>query len=92
MPANQEFTSWIQSIVDQGGAVDAQELCRVETAFQFGNGLIDTVRMAVNYGIRELVLSHKVRHGVEFQKRDALADARCNAARITRLLSAEGCG
>jgi len=39
--------------------MDAEKACRVETAFEFDDGLIDDVAMSIDDGISELVVSYK---------------------------------
>ena len=66
--------------IDQGGAVDAQELCRIEMAFEIGDGLVDAVAAAVDDGVGELVVGEEVGDVVERKERDAFADAGSDAA------------
>jgi len=75
--------------VDEGGAVDAQETSRVETALELRDRLIDRVTAAVDQSISELVLGQKVSNLVQFEEADALADARGDAAGIAALLAAQ---
>lgn len=47
--------------VDEGGTVDAEELCGIEAALEIGNGLIDAVTAPVDHGEGEFILRGEVR-------------------------------
>ena len=59
--------------------MDAEEPCGIEAALEVGDGLIDAVPAAVDDGIGELVLGDEMRDVIEREKRDAFADAGCDA-------------
>ena len=61
--------------VDESRAVDAEKVCRVKTALEFDDGLIDDVPMSIDDGVSELVVSYKMSDGLDVKKRDALAYA-----------------
>ena len=75
--------------IDQGGAVNSQELRGIEAVFEIGDGLVDAVPASVQDRKCELVLGEKMRDVVECKKRDALADTRSDAVRIARMTLAQ---
>ncbi len=54
--------------IDQGGAVDAEEFCGIETALEVDDGLINAVTAAGNDGESELVLGDEMGDVVEREK------------------------
>jgi hypothetical protein len=54
--------------IDEGRAVNAEESCRIEAAFQLGDGLVDRVAAAVRDSIGEFVLGYKMSYRIEIEK------------------------
>ena len=65
--------------VDQRGAVDADELPRIELLFQFRHRVVHHVTLAVHGGIGQFVAREEVRDARDFQQLYALAQPRRDA-------------
>ena len=77
---------------DEHGAMDAEEAGGVEALFEVGDSLIDGMAAPADDGVSELVTGDEVRHLIEIEEDDALADAGGDAARIVGSAATErGC-
>ena len=77
--------------VDDGGAMDAGELFRVEFPFQFRDGVVDAVWLALGDGPGELVFGVEVGDLVEVDEPEAIAEARGDTVGVLGFRVAEDC-